>query len=127
METYTKKAVLEFLKMKLSTDDRWALRALEVIYRRQTEAEKSSGGTIDANGVGFSGTDSEFLSSLAERAPRGLSPKQMKFVRKIMPRYRKQVLSVSSRETLEGNMRVAGWRNNSEYIPEGTEMERMVA
>lgn len=29
---YTKKSLLEFLRYKLSTDDRWALRALQRIY-----------------------------------------------------------------------------------------------
>lgn len=89
----TKKALLAELKARLSTDDRWALRALTLVYRNQTADEQSKQQTLEHNGIGFSGPDAEILSSFAQQYQRrgSLSPKQMNLLKRKIPSYASQV------------------------------------
>lgn len=104
----TKKTRLAFFRDALRTSPSWALRALEVIYSFQTADEQTTGQTIKSNGVGFSGCDAEFLSSLAEQArkfveakeagtnkfPSPLSPNQKKWLLKKISKYAGQLILV---------------------------------
>jgi hypothetical protein len=98
----TQSSIESFLKEKLSTDSKWALRALSRIYSFQTEDEKSRKDTYYINNVGFTGADGEFLSSLAEQweEKHFLSEKQMKCLFKLMPKYWKQIWNISNQEQL---------------------------
>ena len=50
------------------------IRALLLVYSKQTEAEQSERAAIDLNGVGFTGVHANYLSSLAEQVQQwGLS------------------------------------------------------
>ena len=99
----TKKAIAEFVRNKLKSDERWAKQALLKIYDRQTEDEKAAGYTRKYNNIGFSGAHSEIMSSLAVQLIRKgwLSPKQMKVVYKIIPKYTRQVIEISDPVKLE--------------------------
>lgn len=99
----TKEHLHNFVKHKLSTDEAWALRALVKIYESQTPTEKTLKTTNEENGVGFTGTDSEFLSGMAEYyLKRGnLSSKQMQWVMKKMHKYHNQIVKISDRTRLE--------------------------
>ena len=57
----TQVQIRNFLKNKLATDSAWALRALVRIHEFQTMDEQAAGVTREANSVGFSGADAEFL------------------------------------------------------------------
>ena len=97
MTTMTKKALLAALKERLAQDDRWALRALTVVYMNQTADERRVQQTIEHNGIGFSGPDAEILSSFARQyQQRGsLSPRQMNVLRRKIPSYAGQVARVA--------------------------------
>ena len=97
MMTMTKKALLAALKERLAQDDRWALRALTVVYSNQTADERRVEQTIEHNGIGFSGPDAEILSSFARQyQQRGsLSPRQMTVLRRKIPSYAGQVARVA--------------------------------
>lgn len=101
METFiackTKKARVAFIREKLSTDDRWILRGLLVIYSNQTTDEQSAGMTKYNNNIGFTGADAAFLTSLAQQYQRKsfLSEKQMPYLRKKMPKYSGQLESMT--------------------------------
>ena len=99
----TQKVVSSFIKEKLKINDKWALRALDVVFNFQTEMEKNLLQTREHNNVGFTSFDAEFLTSLAlQFRERGcLSPKQMSCLHKLIPKYWKQILSVSNKEKLE--------------------------
>ncbi len=99
-ELTTKKAKVEFLREKLSTDAAWAVRGMLKIYEFQTANEKELGGTVEDNGVGFSGADGDILSSFAEqiKAGRQMSLKQMGIIYKKMPRYSNQLAKIVERE-----------------------------
>ena len=90
-----KMKVAEYIKNQLATNQAWAIKALVKVYTLQTLDEQATGQTSNLNGVGFSGIDSQILSSFAEQVNKGrnLSAKQMAIVFKKMPRYHKQVAS----------------------------------
>ncbi len=91
----TKKQVKLYLKKQLGENVAWAIRALHVIYGNQEMDERSTHATKWANGVGFSGFDAPFLTSLADQLNRGrtLSQKQIKALLKVMPKYWKQIVN----------------------------------
>lgn len=67
-----KKEVEEYVRQKLATDDLWAKKALLLIYSKQTTHEQAAGRTEVNNSVGFSGHDSEYLTSLAKQLEKHL-------------------------------------------------------
>ena len=100
----TKKDALAFVKVKLSSDPVWAVKALVRIYQEnQTADEQASQSTTHDNGIGFSGCDAEFLSSLAQAQLKygRLSDKQLSFVLKKMPKYAGQVIKMSDAAKLD--------------------------
>ena len=100
----TKKNTISFVKTQLGSNKVWALKALVRIFQEnQTDDEQISQTTTHDNGIGFSGVDAQFLSSLAKQyLQRGsLSDKQMGFVFKKMPKYAGQVIKMSDEAKLE--------------------------
>jgi len=81
----------------LATNDRAVIRAISVIYARQTADEQATKTTSNANGIGFNGRDAGFASSLAEKIEKGwtLSPKQVSCGRKMMMKYWRQLIDAS--------------------------------
>lgn len=99
----TKTEIEQFVRTKLASDQVWATKALVRIYREnQTSSEHASHTASVDNGIGFTGVDAEFLSSLAEAYIRWgkLTPKQLPFVFKKMPKYWKQVVAMSDTTAL---------------------------
>lgn len=92
--SYTK----DQIKQLLLKSDKAVLRGLAVIYGRQTRDEQDSEFTKHNNGIGFSGFDANFLTSLAKQVEqRGyLTPKQMVYARKRMLRYAGQLAKVAN-------------------------------
>lgn len=90
-----KEAIKTHIQNQLATNPAWAVKALVKLYTYQTADEQSVGHTKEDNNVGFSGVDSEILSSFAVQINRGrnLSVKQMAIVFKRMPRYWRQIAS----------------------------------
>lgn len=104
MMNATKKDTLSFVKTKLASDPVWAVKALVRIYQEnQTNDEQVSQSTTHDNGIGFSGCDAQFLSSLAQNYLRygRLSEKQMGFVFRKMPKYARQVVAMSDATKLD--------------------------
>lgn len=105
-----KKNTVAFVKNMLRTNKVWALKALVRIYQEnQTADEQAAKVTAHDNGVGFSGVDAGFASSLAEQYLRrgDLSDKQMNFVFKIMPKYAGQVVKMSDTNKLAAMVEAA--------------------
>jgi membrane-bound lytic murein transglycosylase len=106
----TKKNTLAFVRQQLATNEAWALKALVRIFKEnQTSSEQSMEATTDDNGIGFTGTDGHFLTSLAKQyISRGkLSDKQMVHVMKKMPKYARQVIAFSDTEKLKALVEAA--------------------
>lgn len=93
--SYSDKELLAFIKLMISTNDKWATRALERIYDGQQDDEKESEETSHLNGIGFSGYDAKFLTGLYksyEQHDGTLTQKQMASLKKIMPKYAGQIM-----------------------------------
>lgn len=92
-----KKQLVDTLKTQLATLDRQALKGLVTIYGFQTDEEQEKGDTLEYNQMGFTGLDGQFLSSLAEQyiARGSLSPKQIVYIKKAMPKYAGQLIEHS--------------------------------
>jgi hypothetical protein len=97
-----KDAIKTYIQNQLATNPAWAVKALVKLYTYQTADEQSAGHTSHDNNVGFSGCDSEILSSFAVQVNRGrnLSAKQMAIVFKRMPRYWRQVAGFISADKM---------------------------
>lgn len=99
-----KKDKLKFIKDLLNREDLIGtesnLRALLRIYQLQTASEKVIEHTTDYNGVGFTGIDGEFMTSLAKQfiSKFSLSAKQYKYVKKAMKKYAGQLLKIALNE-----------------------------
>jgi hypothetical protein len=96
-EVTTKSGQVAFIKEKLATDINWLKRGVLAVYALQTAQEQGAQGTIEQNGVGFSGADGEFLSSVAEQLKKGrpLTAKQLPWVRKKMVKYAGQLAELA--------------------------------
>ncbi len=98
-ELTTKKDRIAFIKEKLGTNHQWAIKGLLRIYANQTEDEKVIEETREHNGIGFTGADANILSSFAKQISeknRVMSEKQMNLIFKKMPKYARQLESVSN-------------------------------
>lgn len=96
----TKAKQIDYIKEQLKVNDQWLIKGLIRIYERQTALEQMADQTTDANGVGFSGADGEFMSVAAKRAMNGyvFSPKYLTAIRKNMIKYAGQLARVSRGE-----------------------------
>ena len=101
--TMSKKDMIEQLRHRLASNDRWALRALIRIYQNQTADEQCRETTIERNGIGFTGPDAEILTSFARQYQRrgGLSERQMILLRRRIPAYARQIVKGSDTTRLE--------------------------
>ena len=95
----TQKQWKEELQHLLRTNKKALYRAVVVIYDYQTEYEKADYQTKEANGVGFSAFDAEYLSSIAEQIKQGrvLTPKQLAITTNKMIHYWRQLMVISKR------------------------------
>ena len=99
----TKKNTVSFVKTQLGSNKVWALKALVRIFQEnQTDDEQAAGVTRHDNGIGFTGVDAQFLSSLAENYLKygRLSDKQMGFVFKKMPKYARQLWLIAANKVM---------------------------
>ena len=99
----SKKDMIEQLRQRLASNDRWALRALMRIYQNQTADEQCQETTIERNGIGFTGPDAEILTSFARQYQRRgcLSERQMIILRRRIPAYARQIVQGSDTTRLE--------------------------
>jgi hypothetical protein len=82
---------------KLDASQRNVELALLAIYNRQTLQEQNAHTTVEDNGIGFTGTDGEFGTSLAKAIIKygKLTPRQAEFARKIIGKYWRQLIEVA--------------------------------
>ena len=89
----TKKDRIAVIRAKLTNDPKWVIRGLLAVYANQTRDEQTAEAVKYHNGIGFTGTDGEILSSFAKQveAGRQMSPKQMALLFRKMPKYARQL------------------------------------
>ena len=91
---------LAFLRQQIASKPKWAIRAMQVIYGFQTEAEKSTGKTINDNKRGFTIAHADIFKTYVENID-NLTPKQIAYIQKTMPKYVRQILEVSDVNKLD--------------------------
>lgn len=103
----TKKGLKAFIKYKLRTDDRWALKALISLYNDQCEDERFTNSSNRRNGIGFNKIDASELTILARRYKRKLClyPHELGMVKIKIPKYWEQILDKCDRVKLESQYR----------------------
>jgi len=86
-----------FIVKMLTENNAWLYRGLVSIYNCQTADEQAADVTSHDNGIGFSGADAQFLSSLAKQVIRRgfLTPTQLTFARSKMKKYAGQLLRIA--------------------------------
>lgn len=107
MSLYASKAEAKRkIQALLDSNDVAVVRGILAIYGNQTASEQNCGGTIEDNGIGFSGVDAVILSSFATYYKRfgRLSEKQMAIARKKIKKYWNQ-LRVIAEEKYENDDR----------------------
>jgi hypothetical protein len=95
-----KKWKKEDIKELLETNDVAVIKGLIRIYELQTSDEQSDEYTKHHNGVGFSGFDGEFMTSVAKWFLKNgfVSEGQFKHVKKKMMRYAGQLAKIANGE-----------------------------
>lgn len=98
----TKKQQEAFLKKLLTTNRKAVIRALMIIYDNQTTDEQRAHSVRYNNSIGFTGVDGRILSSfvLFYKKNGFLTHKQLNVLYKKIPKYWKQILSVTNIEKL---------------------------
>lgn len=83
-----------YIKFKLSSDERWIKKGLLLLFDHQTNEEQRCETTNKTNGVGFTSSDAKLLSSFSKQLHRGktLSLNQIRFAKKKLPKYWRQIL-----------------------------------
>lgn len=96
----TREQLVSLFKERLAIEDGWAVRGVLRIYEMQEGLERTTRATLIRNGVGFTGYDATILSSIAEQAHKhgSLTRPQINVLHKLMPKYAKQLLAVSSKD-----------------------------
>ena len=97
---WTEQAITELLKPETNPNyDKAVTRAIIAIYNNQTLEEKSCGGTIAGNGIGFSASDAHIGTYMAKYAIKTNKPISGEFLvkaQKIAVKYRKQLLTIAN-------------------------------
>lgn len=103
MSTNQANEVINTWKANIRNNDQWALRAFLRIWKEQTEEEKHVGTSEEHNGVGFNKYDAKIASSfyLGYQKYGKLTPKQYLTLRKIMPKYTKQLYRLTNPEPVK--------------------------
>lgn len=105
----TIEAKKQWVNSKLDASQKNVELALLAIFKRQTADEQAAGSTAYSNGMGFSGADAEFGTSLAKAILKygKLTPGQAPYARRIIGKYWKQLIEVAeAKGTLPGCSKV---------------------
>lgn len=96
----SKEQIVNQLRNDITTKRSVLEHAILRIYQSQTRSEQNAKATTHYNGVGFTGADAPFMSSLAERLQGGrhLSEKQAYVAIRRMGKYARQIVNGSIAE-----------------------------
>jgi hypothetical protein len=95
-----KEQIVDQMRKNLETSSNTRARALLRIFENQTRDEQASESTNHYNGIGFTGSDAQFLTSLAKQFKyKGyLSPKQDAILARKIKKYARQLVEGSIAE-----------------------------
>jgi transposase-like protein len=114
---WNKESIVSLLMQK----DDAVVRAIQTLYARQTADERASSATKHSNGIGFTGTDARFLSSVAQALPQynnKMTAKQLEVARRMLPKYWRQLLEAAAEKGAQVDMKVKRPKNVPEIVKE---------
>ena len=99
MRTFkSKKEIQDAIKKQITTNDKQAIKALLRIYEYQTASEQESMYVYNRNNVGFTKTDSSYLSKMVKdyyRYNHYLNPKIMDRLKRSIGKYAGQLVRIA--------------------------------
>jgi len=103
IEGYTRKQIVSYMRLRLRYDWNWTSQALLRLYEFQTLSEKTSGVSVEQNGMGFSGFDAPFLSHVVcrLRCHANFAPEMKDKIQRKVRRYAEQVVEISDMDKLK--------------------------
>jgi len=115
MRVWDKQSIQDLLE----NSDRAVERSVLAIYERQTQDERSLGGTFERNHMGFSGSDGEWLSRIVLLLQGGgvIPGYSMERIRMHMKRYWRQLAEVANRNELEKAKEKKEYENQNRVCP----------
>lgn len=110
-----KQKLIDDVKILLGTNTEWSIRALTVIYFRQTYNEQDTYSAKIRNNIGFNSHDTEVLTELARLVDNNVILKQNQILTlfKLMPKYAKQYVEWA---ILEGKLIKVGNGKNERFV-----------
>lgn len=97
-----KEVIKEVVKTQLQTNQRWQLKAVQLLYSYQTKEEQDKKTTNRHNGAGFTAFDAEILSDIALKSKFSrLQSYHYGILSKRLPKYWKQIMEASDPAKLE--------------------------
>lgn len=117
-ETFTNQKQWEiYLKDLLQRNNKALIKALLLIYDRQTEEEKHISESIQDNSIGFNKYDTYILTYYAKSILEGglLSPEDVYVIRAKMPKYWKQLMNISKQQQEEKKRKLEEYKQFTVY------------
>ena len=100
---YTRELVVSFMREKLRSDKQYILKALTILYNRQTEYEKSKMKTSIENNIGFTSSHAPRLMYIYKYViKKGLTPDniQVRYLKDTIWHYAEQLVELSDPDKL---------------------------
>lgn len=90
----SRSALVEEFRSQLSSNERWAVKGLIVLFNRQTEDEQAAESTRHSNHRGFNHSDAKKLTGIAKWYNKNgfLTASQIALVQRKIPKYAKQLV-----------------------------------
>lgn len=91
------------IEARIKDDDDFAILCLMKLYEKQESDEQDVQQSVYQNGLGFNKVDAGVLSPIAEKVKAGeiLTPTELKMVRKLLPKYSKQLSLLLTQKQIE--------------------------
>lgn len=97
----TKKNLISFIKSQLTTDPKWAVNALKLLYSKQHPTEQINQSTFITNEAGFNAYDAPILSKFYTKLKtEGLSKYDLHLLHKIIKKYSNQILKFGDKQKI---------------------------
>lgn len=116
-EKMTLKEWKQYIKSIILTDPEAMKRALLIVYKNQTFAEKKSSSSLEVNGQGFDRNDVKVMSEISRKVECGykLSSEDIDYVQRRLPRYWRQIMEQSKRnlaqwKSIENDGKGGSWK-----------------
>ena len=106
IEGYTRKQIISFMKLKLSFDNKWILKAFLRLWKNQTDTEKSNYISHGHNHFGFNKLDSLRMTTIYRNycKEKKVNENEMNYLKRKISKYAAQICSFTDPNKLKKSM-----------------------